>query len=123
MAKQIDPWDLKLERHGGYRLYKIRYVHADGSYRVIGSFRGVAYMADPDEETRAAARLIEAAPDLLAACKALLANPWLASSIESARNPDGSHEEFIPEYAADCAGLRAVADQAQAAILKAEPTP
>jgi hypothetical protein len=68
------PWRLQLQRYGGYRIFKLlKDSPDDQGYSIIGDFRGACYVRDPDEETTANARLIAAAPELLAACKAVLA--------------------------------------------------
>lgn len=72
MSHTPGPWRLKLQRYGGYRVFKLFIDNPDGSYQELGDFRGVHRVSDPDEETIANARLIAAAPDLLEALAAIV---------------------------------------------------
>ena len=73
---------------------------------------------NPDWEANA--KLIAAAPDLLAALKSVLANPWLAGSIRSAENPNDAFANELPGYETDCRQLADVAKAVREAISKAE---
>lgn len=64
--------------------------------------------------------LILAAPDLLAACKAVLANEVLADTLRSGKNPDLDFASDVPDYAEDCRKLAEVFDLLEAAIARAE---
>ena len=77
----------------------------------------------PYAENRANARLIAAAPDLLAACKAMLTNRITAANFCIARHPDQRFAASTPEYAADCRCEAELADMIEAAIAKAEAKP
>lgn len=73
-----------------------------------------AYFGDAD------AHLIAAAPDLLAACEAILANHHWAEFLATHRNPDPLFGKEVPQYLADCESIADVGNLIEAAVAKAK---
>jgi hypothetical protein len=93
IAKHIPgPWRLKLQRYGGYRVFKLFKDLPEGGYFEVGDFRSVASKSEPNEETIANATLIAAAPDLLAACH-------LAMQFWYSDHPNDTSESIAAKHA------------------------
>jgi hypothetical protein len=75
---------------------------------------------DGNTEEAANARLMAAAPDLLAALEAILADPDMANMFETAAHRLGIYEDTsIPEFNRWCKATEKLAADAKAAIMKA----
>ena len=77
----------------------------------------VAYRPHCDIDPNA--RLISAAPDLLAALVGLLKEPTISTTIACSRKPDMAFGARVPDYLRDCQGIVDAADAAEAAVSKA----
>ena len=78
MEKYVKPpWKFELYRTGGNRKFVLT---AEGA--VFGDFRPARDRDDPDEKTIATIRLMQAAPELLNACLAVVRAAEISSSEE-----------------------------------------
>lgn len=118
MGHTPGPWKI---RYGGIPDSDGFGIASDiGDPRIVAECWPCGTTKDLRERMMADAHLIAAAPDLLAACKAVLANEVLADTLRSGKNPDLDFASDVPDYAEDCRKLAEVFDLLEAAISKAE---